>query len=152
MIISIIMIIIIIIIKLADSVVSDTNELHKETQLTRVYGNHTMLIPTPTRGTICSIYELNSSLPVETKTDLIWSDQTRKTQLPALTVVHQIPSFSKSLNSRAISSGYDFIHLLNSLQRPFQPHFLSGSLLWRKMIVISFPRRRVGTPSDYGAE
>ena len=47
--------------------------------------------------------------------------------------------FSKSKTSQVFSSRYDVIHPLKYLQLHVQPLFLSVSLLWQIMIVISFP-------------
>ena len=69
-----------------------------------------------THGVSCGNKDLNSSLPVETQTNLFWSD-------PKNLAAHfngrtSTTVFTKSSNSRDISSGYDVNHPLNSLQRP----------------------------------
>ena len=98
-----------------------------------------------TRGASCGISDLNSSLPVVTQTDLISSDPKAPTARFNDQTWTQV-FFQNPQILRIIAS--DVNHPLNSLQL----HFLSGSLLWQIMIVISFPHARKTAPSDYAPE
>ena len=95
--------------------------------------NHTMLT-TSKQGASCSIWDINSSLLVETQIDLISPDPKNST-----TCFHgrtSTPSFQIPQIFRTISSWWDVTQPLYSLQS----HFLSRSLLWQMIIVIPFLR------------
>ena len=70
-----------------------------------------------THNTFCIVLDLNSSLLVETQTDLIWSDprdSTARFEGRTSTLI-----FSKSWNSQDISSGHDVIYPLNLRRASF---------------------------------
>ena len=83
------------------------------------------------------------------RSKLICFDQIRKTQPRASTVETQLPVFSKSSNSQDLPFRARRQQHIQFIPTAVQSNFLSGVLLWEMMIVISFPRRRKSSPSDY---
>ena len=113
------------------------------------YAKHTMLIAPSPREAHLVVSKISTHL-YQSRPKLIWSDQIRKTPTARFEGQTSTPFYSKSENSLAISSGYDIIHPLNSLQLLVPPHLLSkGGLSWQMMIVISFPRGHASATSDY---
>ena len=140
------------------SILGDTS---RDTQIIRAYADHTMLTHHRTRAAqfvasnilthLCrSIPNICLCLPpdrtwykvnllVDTRSDLIRSEKLysllRRSYLNSR--LFQNPKILWT-----IYSGYD-------VTLPLRPHFLSRSLLWQLMIVISYPCGRVSAPSDY---
>ena len=83
-------------------------DTRKETQFIKAYANHTMLIPS------FAVHLMDSKILTHLRrlwSKLIWSHQIRKNSTATSNGrTATKPSFSKSSNSQAISSGRDVIH------------------------------------------
>ena len=109
-----------------------------ETQFLRANANHTMLT-TPTHGTSCGVSDLKSSLPVETQTDLLWSDPKNPAVFSKTSNSQDQLSFQKPQILRTSYSGYEFNHPLKSPQQPSSFIFCLGVYYDRWCLSYPFP-------------
>ena len=102
------------------SVLWDTR---RETQIVKYFADHSILTPTTTHSIFCDVNDLNSFMPVESQTDLIWSDpKNSNVHFNGRTSTNRL--FKIFIFSGQSLSGDDIIHTLYSFQRPSNPIFI----------------------------
>ena len=116
-------------------------DTRRETQFLKVYANHTMLTP-PQCVAHLVMFKISIHL----------------CQLRSTCLNGRKPNFnSQRLNTQLHLSTVKILKfsgpcLLDTTSSKLQSHFLSGSLLWQMVIVISFACEHKTAPSDYAPE